>query len=225
MSQRPNAALIVAAGRGTRFGGEIPKQYVPLHGICAFRRSIERFLGMEAIHLVQPVIHVDDRALFAEAMAGLDDPRLLPAVTGGATRSESVRKGLQAMADDPPDCVLVHDAARPFVTEGIIGDVLKALERSEAAFAALPVVDALWRVEDGMASEPVSRTGLWRAQTPQGFHFAPLLQAHLANTVDAADDVEIARAAGMSVRVVEGSTENFKITTPQDLARAERLLE
>lgn len=217
------AALIVAAGRGTRFGSELPKQYVPISGICAFRRSVEWFLSVEGIDTVQPVIHADDQEMYDHAMAGLGDTRLRVAVTGGETRSASVLKGLEALVEDAPDCVLIHDAARPFVGARIIRDVLTALEETEGAFAALPMVDALWRVENGSAVEPVARDGLWRAQTPQGFHFDKLLAAHRAHQGDAADDVQIAQATGMKVQVVQGATENFKITTPADLERAERL--
>ena len=217
------AALIVAAGRGTRFGSDLPKQYVPIAGPCAFRRSVERFLSLATIAQVQTVIHADDRAFYDDAMAGLSDPRLRPAVTGGATRAASVLRGLEALEADPPGCVLVHDAARPFVPVEVIERVLEALEHGEAAFAALPVVDALWQVTEGKAQAPHPRGGLWRAQTPQGFHFAPLLAAHRADNADAADDVEIARASGMTVQVVEGDTRNFKITAPADLARAEVL--
>lgn len=219
------AALIVAAGRGTRFGGETPKQYVPIAGVCAFRRSVERFLAQDGIDVVQSVIHADDQVMYAEAMTGLADARLRAPVTGGETRALSVLEGLNALESDPPDCVLIHDAARPFVGDRIISDVLGRLLDTEGAFAALPVVDALWRVEESAALEPVARDRLWRAQTPQGFHFGPLLAAHRAGTSDAADDVEIARAAGMRVEVVRGASENFKITTPEDLERAERIAE
>lgn len=217
------AVLIVAAGRGTRFGGEIPKQYVPIAGVCAFRRSVERFLIQSRIARVQPVIHADDQAMYEVAMAGLDDPRLSLPVTGGETRAASVLRGLEALEADAPPAVLVHDAARPFVSDRIINEVLDALQTAEGAFAALPVVDALWRIEETSALEPISRAGLWRAQTPQGFRFGQLLAAHRAGNGDAADDVEIARAAGMRVEVVRGASENFKITTQDDLARAKMI--
>ena len=157
-------------------------------------------------------------------MSGLTDARLLAPVTGGATRAQSVLRGLEALSDRAPDHVLIHDAARPFVTDRIIRDVLNRLRTSEAAFAALPVVDALWRVEEGAAVAPVPRDGLWRAQTPQGFHFQSLLKAHRGYHGEAADDVEIARASGMIAQVVQGASENFKITTPDDLRRAEELV-
>ncbi|MFK7838500.1 MAG: 2-C-methyl-D-erythritol 4-phosphate cytidylyltransferase [Sulfitobacter sp.] len=217
------AALIVAAGRGTRFGGEVPKQYVSLHGVCAFRRSVERFLAMDDIAEVQAVIHPDDAVMFADAMAGLADARLRAPVTGGATRALSVLRGLEALERRGIEAVLIHDAARAFVTARIIQDVLDTLAHSEGAFAALPIVDALWQVDEGRALSPVPRDGLWRAQTPQGFRYDKLLAAHRTYEGDAADDVEIARAAGMTVRVVRGETNNFKITTPADLDRANEI--
>lgn len=218
------SALIVAAGRGRRFGDEMPKQYLPIAGVCSFRRCLETFLSLDTVAMVQPVIHADDAAIFDAAIAGLDDGRILSPVLGSVTRAKSVTCGLRALAEHSPDCVLIHDAARPFVSDRIIRDVLAELHNVEAAFAALPVVDALWQTSDGAALSPVSRDGLWRAQTPQGFHFDPLLSAHLSYEGDAADDVEIARAMGMEVRIVMGATENFKITTRSDLERAERLM-
>ncbi len=173
---------------------------------------------------MQVVIHPDDVDLYAQAVAGVTDTRLKPAAFGAETRAKSVLQGLLALEENAPDVVLVHDAARPFVTERIVIDVLAALEDADAAFAALPVVDALWRVEDGAAVAPVARDGLWRAQTPQGFAYRKLLEAHRTYTGDAADDVEIARAMGIPVQVVRGDAANFKITTPEDLARAERHL-
>ncbi len=215
------AVLIVAAGRGRRFGSETPKQYVPIAGICALRRCLDTFLSLESTAMVQVVIHPDDIATYGAAVAGADDARLLPAVPGADTRAQSVTCGLRALEPHAPDVVLVHDAARPFVTPRVIGDVLAALETCEAAFAALPVVDALWQSNGDKATHPVPRDGLWRAQTPQGFAFDALLGAHLAYTGDAADDVEIARAMGMEVQLVTGDAVNFKVTTPDDLARAE----
>ncbi|WP_299883072.1 2-C-methyl-D-erythritol 4-phosphate cytidylyltransferase [uncultured Sulfitobacter sp.] len=218
------SVLIVAAGRGRRFGDETPKQYLPIAGVCSLRRCLETFLSVDAIAMVQPVIHADDADMFAAAIEGLDDSRILPPVLGGATRAKSVTCGLRALAANSPDCVLVHDAARPFVSQRIILDVLEELTQADAAFAALPVVDALWQTSDGAAINPVPRDGLWRAQTPQGFRFDPLLSAHLSYDGDAADDVEIARAMGIEVRIVMGASENFKITTPQDLERAEQVV-
>ncbi|MCX7561625.1 2-C-methyl-D-erythritol 4-phosphate cytidylyltransferase [Sulfitobacter sp. F26204] len=218
------AVLIVAAGRGRRFGSEVPKQYVPIDGLCAFRRCLETFLGMPEIAAIQTVIHPDDKDRYATVLAGLDDDRLCPPTFGGNTRVQSVMNGLDALTDQAPDVVLVHDAARAFVTREIVIDVLAALDQGDAAFAALPVVDALWRGEGDQALTPVARSGLWRAQTPQGFRFEVLRRAHLDYDGEAADDVEIARAMGIAVKIVTGDPANFKITTPQDLARAERFV-
>lgn len=219
-----SGVLIVAAGRGRRFGDPLPKQYLPVAGICSLRRCLDRFLGLGSIGPVQVVIHPDDMPLYHEAIAGVSDSRLLPPVGGGETRAKSVTCGLRALEAQALDCVLVHDAARPFVSDRIIGDILAVLETGTAAFAALPIVDALWRVEEGAVLSPVAREGLWRAQTPQGFPFAPLLAAHLDYQGEAADDVQIARAMGMTVQVVTGAPENFKITSPGDLEEAERIV-
>lgn len=214
------AALIVAAGRGTRLGGEIPKQYIPLNGPPALRRSIERFLAVPGMTRVTAVIHPDDADLYGQAMQGLDDPRLSSPVLGGATRAISVRAGLEALESDAPTNVLIHDAARPFMPQGVIEAVISALSTSEGACAALPVIDALWRAEDTLAEAAVPRDGLWRAQTPQGFRYAPILAAHRAHDGTGADDVAVAREAGLEVRFVIGSETGYKITTADDLERA-----
>ena len=220
------AALIVAAGRGTRLGSETPKQYLPLAGRAVLRHALDAFLDHPGIDRIAVVIHPDDTAAHAAATAGIADPRLLPPVIGAATRAGSVRAGLEALADAPPDRVLIHDAARPFVSARLISATLAALETQAGALPALPVVDALWRAAGGMAEAPVARDGLWRAQTPQGFRFAPILAAHRAGTdPDAADDAALARAAGLAVALVPGEEGNFKITGPGDLARARRRLE
>ena len=216
------AALIVAAGRGTRLGAELPKQYVPLNGACALRRSIDLYLGVEGISQLCVVIHADDADLYADAVGSLCDPRLMSPVLGGATRAAPVRAGVEAFEGNAPEKILIHDAARPFMPREVIEVVITALDRSAGACAALPVVDALWDAEDGLAAEPVARDRLWRAQTPQGFRFAPILAAHRAHSGTGADDVAVAREAGMAVRFVTGSEAGYKITTGDDLARALR---
>src|SRR6056297_2564608 len=141
-------------------------------------------------------------------------------ITGGLGEAGA----LEALQTDRPDHVLIHDAARPFCSPDLIAAVLAPLAEVEGAFAALPVVDALWKAEGSKALIPVPREGLWRAQTPQAFRYAAILAAHANGDGDAADDVAIARQAGLAVRVVEGSEYNFKITLPRDLERAERML-
>ncbi len=219
-----NAALIVAAGRGSRMRQETPKQYLPLKGKAVLWHTVQAFLASGAIDRVCVVIHPDDRTFYDKAVAGIEDPRLGSPVAGGASRAQSVRLGLGALRSDSPAHVLVHDAARPFCTPNLIAAVLAPLSEVEGAFAALPVVDALWTTAGSEALTPVSRGGLWRAQTPQAFRYEAILAAHDQGDGTAADDVEIARQAGLTVRVVEGSEENFKITLPRDLDRAERLL-
>ena len=214
------AGLIVAAGRGQRLGGEVPKQYLPIGRSSALRRSVEAMLAHPAIDLVQVVVHPGDRALCAEALAGITDPRLMPPVDGGASRSDSVLAGLEALAAQGPERVLIHDAARPFLRPWLVSAVLAALDIHPAALPALPVVDALWRGAGGLAVAPAPREGLWRAQTPQGFRFAEILAAHRARSGDALDDAAVALAAGLAVALVEGDDDNFKITTAADLERA-----
>lgn len=220
-----NSVLVVAAGRGHRLGGETPKQFIPVGGISSLRRAVDAFLALEDIDLLRVVIHPDDEMLCRQALSGIDDARLLTPVHGGSTRAQSVRLGLESFAQTDTGKILIHDAARPFVPAQVIKAVVAALDDVEGAFAALPVVDALWSSDANQAIAPVSREGLWRAQTPQGFHFAPILAAHRAHDGEAHDDVAVARTAGMQVRVVVGSEANFKITTAADLERAEAELQ
>jgi 2-C-methyl-D-erythritol 4-phosphate cytidylyltransferase len=218
------AVIIVAAGRGHRMGGETPKQYLPLDAHSALHHSARVFLDRPQVSQLCTVIHPDDAGLYADAMTGLKDPRLMAPVPGGDTRAASVLAGLKALKLQAPDHVLIHDAARPFVTAEIIDSVCEGLQEVEGCCAALPVIDALWSSDGKMAQSSIPRDGLWRAQTPQGFHFEALYAAHLAHDGSGADDVAVAREAGMQVRFVQGSDENYKITTPQDLARARAAL-
>ena len=216
-------ALIVAAGRGRRAGGGVAKQYRSLGGEPVLRRSWNTFARHPRIEGVVTVIHPDDRALFDQALSGLDAPN---PVFGGATRQESCRNGLEALARDAPRRVLIHDAARPFVEFGVIERVLDALADAPAAIAAVPVVDTLKRAgADGRISETIERGGLWRAQTPQGFDFAAILDAHRRAAGRAlTDDSAVAEAAGLAVALVQGNEANMKLTTEDDFARAEALL-
>jgi 2-C-methyl-D-erythritol 4-phosphate cytidylyltransferase/2-C-methyl-D-erythritol 2,4-cyclodiphosphate synthase len=218
------AGLIVAAGRGLRLGAAIPKQYLPLGPASdpepVLTRTLRALLAHPAIDLLQVVIGAGDEGLYDAAVAPLADPRLLPPVTGGATRAASVRAGLDALAPHAPALVLVHDAARPFLDAAVVDRVLAALTEAPAACPGLPLADALWREQDGLAATPVDRAGLWRAQTPQGFRFDAIRAAHATGSEDALDDVAVARAAGLPVRLVLGDPANFKITTAADLDRA-----
>lgn len=217
------AALIVAAGSGSRYGGALPKQYVPLLGRPVLRWTIEHLRAVPAIGRIQLVIHPDFRAEALQAAAGLDLP---PPVAGGATRQDSVLRGLEALAADPPDIVLIHDAARPLVDRTVVETMLAALAESQAVLPALPVADALQRANErleGLGS--VDRSGLWRAQTPQGFRFAAILDAHRAAAgLALADDVAVAERAGLKVKIVAGAEQTMKITHEPDRAHVEALL-
>lgn len=217
-------ALILAAGRGNRFGSELPKQYLEIDGVAILRHTLERFLSAQSIDLVRVVIHPDDQSLYEMAVDGIIDIRLLEPVYGGPSRAATTQNGLESLASKTPGKVLIHDAARPFVSEDIIQNVVSALNNVDGAFVGLPLVDALWRVSDGTADASVARDGLWRAQTPQGFWFDAILDAHRSKVSEATDDVAIARAAGLHVRAIVGSEDNFKITVASDLARANAMM-
>ncbi|MEM1278284.1 MAG: IspD/TarI family cytidylyltransferase, partial [Pseudomonadota bacterium] len=217
------AILIVAAGKGLRLGGPVPKQYQLLGGKMVLTRTLQRALESDA-DLIQVAIHPECRALYDEAVAPIDDPRLLEPVPGGAERAETVRLALEALEPHAPATVLVHDAARPFAS-ALLYNRLAEAGSEQGAIAAESVVDALWREADGNADQPVPRAGLWRAQTPQAFPFARLLHAHrTASGPPALDDAEVFRNAGLAVQLIPGEVENFKITTSADMARAERLV-
>jgi 2-C-methyl-D-erythritol 4-phosphate cytidylyltransferase/2-C-methyl-D-erythritol 2,4-cyclodiphosphate synthase len=214
-------ALIVAAGAGTRLGGEVPKQYLPLGGRAVLRHSVETFLRHPAISGVRAVISPEHRALYDGAIAGLP---ILPPVTGGASRQDSVRNGLESLVELRPDRVLIHDAARPFLTGDVIDRTLAALDDTPGAVVAVPVTDTLKRGHDGRVAGTVDRSALWRAQTPQAFRYADILAAHRRAKGSAmTDDAAVAEAAGLPVKLVMGADDNFKITTADDLRRAERL--
>lgn len=211
------AVLIVAAGKGERTGRAGPKQYESLAGQPMLRRAVQAFSAWP----VRVVIGPGQEALYRTAM-GLDAPA---PVIGGARRQDSVRLGLEALADDAPDFVLIHDAARPLVSRAVIEQTIAALEAGAAgAVPMLPVADTLRRKE-GANWVTVPRDGLQRAQTPQGFRFADILKAHRDHAaVDATDDVAIAGLAGLAVEAVPGEESNLKVTTEKDFVLAERLL-
>jgi len=220
-------AIIVAAGRGSRAGAGGPKQYRDLAGRAVIARTVEAFLSHNDIDAVRVIIHRDDREEYDAAMGALlKYKKLLAPVTGGAERQDSVRLGLESLEAEPPHRVLIHDAARPFIDANTITRVINALDKNDGAIAALPVHDTIKREgADRKISATVPREALWRAQTPQGFHFGKILAAQrAAEGQTLTDDAAVAEAAGLSVALVPGSPDNMKLTQAEDFGMAETLL-
>lgn len=208
-------AIIVAAGRGSRAGAGLPKQWRPLAGQPVIAHTLAAFAAFRRIL----VIHPEDHHL-AQTYASLAGVEI---VHGGETRAQSVRNALEALAGQGVERVLIHDGARPLVSAAVIERVISALNIHAGAAPALAVTDALWRGEHSVQGT-ADRTGLWRAQTPQGFRYEAILAAHQAHSGGAADDVEVARDAGLSVAIVTGDEDNLKLTFAPDFARAEALI-
>jgi 2-C-methyl-D-erythritol 4-phosphate cytidylyltransferase/2-C-methyl-D-erythritol 2,4-cyclodiphosphate synthase len=210
-----SVALIVAAGRGHRFGGEMPKQYTQLDGAPVLRHTVMAFLSQPKIDHVRVVIHPDDMDLYEAATEGLG---LKTPIFGGEERQDSVRLGLQQIADDAPDFVLIHDGARPYISADVISRVLDALGSAAGAIPTLPLTDTIKRVIDGKIVATEDRFELWRAQTPQGFRYSDILNAHLKLTGQSlTDDAAICEAVGLNVVRVDGDDTNVKITTLSDI--------
>ncbi|SIO20756.1 2-C-methyl-D-erythritol 2,4-cyclodiphosphate synthase [Rhodovulum sp. ES.010] len=214
-------AIIVAAGRGTRAGGDRPKQYQTLAGRPMLAHTLAAFMAHPRVDALVAVVHPEDDAFFTD-VAGVLAAEVTP-VRGGATRDASVMAGVDAVPGGTTR-VLIHDGARPLVNADLIDRVIDALDTHPGAAPALPVTDALWRGAEGLVETPHPRDGLYRAQTPQGFRLDAIRAAHGAHPGGAADDVEVALAAGLSVAIVAGDEDNIKITHGPDFARAERVL-
>ncbi len=210
------AAILVAAGSGSRFGGETPKQFLSLAGKPVIRHAAEALLPH--VTALQPV---GDAAPISAALAGLD---IMPPVPGGATRQASVAAGLEALAAFAPDVVLVHDAARPVLPAGTVPALLEALRTHDGAIPAVPVADTLKRVAGGRITGTVPRDGLFRAQTPQAFRYALLRSLHANGDPAATDDASLLEAAGHPVAIVPGAEDNIKLTYAEDQVRLERAM-
>jgi 2-C-methyl-D-erythritol 4-phosphate cytidylyltransferase / 2-C-methyl-D-erythritol 2,4-cyclodiphosphate synthase len=223
------AALIVAAGRGARVANEggRPKQYCSVGGLPVLARSLAAFASHPRIGEIQVVINPDDVRFYADATRSFVD-RLRSPVTGGARRQDSVRAGLEALAPEAPSSVLIHDAARPFVDPELIDRVIGGLDAHEAALPCVRVTDTLKWVSRGKVVGTAERDQLFRAQTPQGFKFAAILAAHREAANEPAreftDDAAVAEWYGLDVALVEGAEDNRKITTAEDLERADQML-
>lgn len=230
-----SVALIVAAGRGTRasrYALDGPKQYVPLHRVAVITHGMRTFLRSPHIDKLQVVIHPEDIAAYEESLAdlvGVHERKILPAVFGGETRQSSVLLGLEAIESLSPGSVLIHDAARPCLSSSLIEAICTELKRNKAVLPALPVGDTLKRVEANIVQTTVDRSGLWRAQTPQGFHYGDILKAHKAvqkrDDLTFTDDASIAEWFGLKVAVIMGHETNIKITTAEDFKRGELFLQ
>jgi 2-C-methyl-D-erythritol 4-phosphate cytidylyltransferase/2-C-methyl-D-erythritol 2,4-cyclodiphosphate synthase len=220
------AAILVAAGRGLRAGSGGPKQYRTIGGQTVIFRAMQAFCQHPDIFAVQPVVSPDDTALFNDAVASL---RHAPPANGGATRQASVHAGLEALVAEKPDIVLIHDAARPFVTSAVISRAIEAAGRTGAAVPAIPVTDTIKLVGDaGDVEGTPERARLRIAQTPQAFRYDVILEAHRRaareNRSDFTDDAALAEWAGLTVATFEGDAANMKLTTPEDFVREEARL-
>jgi len=220
------AAVIVAAGRGQRVGGDIPKQYRTIAGRPVIRPTLEAFAGHAQIDVIQPVIHPTDKNLFRGASSGLD--KLRDPVAGGATRQISVRAGVQALAAHAPDLVLIHDAARPFLSADLIGRAISAGRQFGAAVPGIAIADTVKKIDDAaIVSETLDRSHLRTVQTPQAFGYPLIAEAHRRAEAegrdDFTDDAALAEWAGHRVHVFAGEAGNVKLTTNEDFTRAELL--
>jgi 2-C-methyl-D-erythritol 4-phosphate cytidylyltransferase/2-C-methyl-D-erythritol 2,4-cyclodiphosphate synthase len=224
-SQR-TAVVLVAAGRGLRAGAGGPKQYREIGGVPVIFRAMEAFSRHPDVFAVQPVVNTDDSAMFTAAVAGLKHEA---PTNGGATRQASVLAGLEALAKHKPDIVLIHDAARPFVSAGVISRSIEAATRTGAAIPVVPVTDTIKVTgESGNVEDTPDRARLRIAQTPQSFRFDVILEAHRRAAKDGrsdfTDDAAIAEWAGLTVATFEGDVANMKLTTPEDFVREEARL-
>jgi 2-C-methyl-D-erythritol 4-phosphate cytidylyltransferase/2-C-methyl-D-erythritol 2,4-cyclodiphosphate synthase len=220
------AAILVAAGRGLRAGSGGPKQYRVIGGQTVIFRAMEPFCCHPQVFAVQPVLNPDDTAVFNEAVSAL---RYQPPAHGGATRQASVHAGLEALASVKPDVVLIHDAARPFVSAALISRAIEAALRTGAAIPAMPIADTVKQVsESGDVEATPERAGLRIAQTPQAFRYDVILDAHRRaareGRRDFTDDAAIAEWAGLTVATFEGDAANMKLTTSEDFVREEARL-
>jgi len=217
------AGLIVAAGSGQRAGGGMPKQFRNLNGEMVLVQAARALLAHPLICDLLVVTAPEWAERADQALLGLADPRIHLCVAGGDTRQESVRAGLLALRAYSPTHVLIHDAARPFLSQTVIQNVMNGLGSAPGAIPCLPMVDALWSADQDSLNQPIPRNGIMRAQTPQGFEFDAILDAHTDAASGMADDAAIARAAGLRVAIVAGDAQNLKLTTPEDFEASQKM--
>jgi 2-C-methyl-D-erythritol 4-phosphate cytidylyltransferase / 2-C-methyl-D-erythritol 2,4-cyclodiphosphate synthase len=221
------AVVIVAAGSGSRFGGDLPKQFHMLGAEPVLRRTLRAFVDHADVDAVVTVINPAHGAEYRQAVEGFNSPKLLREAHGGATRQTSVLAGLEALTKAAPQVVLIHDAARPFVSEKLISAAVAAARAHGAAVPGAPVTDTIISAADGRFSLALDRENLRAVQTPQAFDYALILGAHRKAALGAenyTDDGSLAMAQGQMVHVFAGEATNIKITTPADMDRAAAFL-
>ncbi len=217
------AQILVAAGKGARFKGEKPKQYMDLGENTVLRRTLENLKAAWPTTRAFVIVHAEDDSWLEDAIKGFDGT-IVP-VTGGATRCLSVRAGIATLEDLAPDLILIHDAARPFVSPKVVTDLIEALKTYQAAVPVLPVIDAVKTFDDEIGDD-LPRKNMRRVQTPQGFRYHDVWPLYQAMDLDAdfADDIALAKHAGLSIGTVDGDEKTFKITFPEDLEKARQML-
>lgn len=226
-----NVAIIPAAGSGSRLGGQIPKQFLEIAGAPILAHTISRFVACEDIGAIAVALPADKLDEFRARNRGARASKPIYYVNGGTERSDSILNALEAVAELQPKIVAVHDAVRPFVTPAQISAVIAKAHELGAAILALPATDTIKEVENGLIQRTIDRRRIWRAQTPQAFRYELLMQANqearAAGLPSAltTDDSLLVERLGSPVAVVEGSPNNIKITTPEDLLIAEKLFE
>jgi 2-C-methyl-D-erythritol 4-phosphate cytidylyltransferase len=226
-----NIAIIPAAGSGSRLGGQTPKQFLDIGGAPILAHTMQRFIVCDDIGAIAVALPSDRLDEFRARSRGIKALKPVYYVNGGAERSDSILKALEAVAELNPEIVAVHDAVRPFVTSTQISAVIARAKEVGAAILALPATDTIKEVEDGLIQRTLDRRRIWRAQTPQAFRYDLLMRANKeARTAGlpsalTTDDSLLVERIGVPVAVVEGSPNNIKITTPEDLILAEKLFE
>jgi len=225
-----NIAIIPAAGSGSRFGGQIPKQFVEIAGAPIIVHTLRRFDECDEISAIIVALRSEEIERFGRSLPAHGIRKPVRLVNGGAERSDSILNALEAARELQPEIVAVHDAVRPFVSPGQISEVVARAREIGAAILALPATDTIKEVENGLIRRTIDRRAIWRAQTPQAFRYELLLRANqearagALPSAAATDDSFLIELQGLPVAVVEGSPNNIKITTPEDLLLAEKLL-
>ena len=223
-----SVAIIVAAGSGTRVGGKTPKQFIVLAGDPLLVHTIKKFERSQTISRMVVLVPTGEESRFLAIASRYNLKKIERVLTGGPTRAETVWSGLQAVESGPAEIVAIHDGARPLVEPDDIDRTVLAAQASGAAILAARATDTIKQADGGIVSLTLNRRSLWHAQTPQCFRYDTLLRAYedwrLHPTGFATDDSELVERLGVPVSIVESTSHNLKITTPEDFTLAEALL-